>query len=92
MNIEVMHDLQGVTSVLILLCTYMYHRYESRGKTIVTRTTERRQVSYGQWEETEDVKVHTDLDPLDAKKKKYWGFGLISIFAIACYLIVACPK
>jgi t-SNARE complex subunit (syntaxin) len=38
------------------------------------------------------VKVHTDIDPLDARKKKYWGFAM-AIIAIICFvLIMMFPK
>jgi hypothetical protein len=92
MELMIAHYAQGLAAVLMVVCICMYFKYESRGKTTVITTTERRQVSYGHWEVTEDVKVHTDIDPLDAKKKKYWGFGLCVMFAICGCLIVMFPK
>jgi hypothetical protein len=92
MNLMITHYAQGLASVLLIVTVYMYFKYESRGKTTVTTTTERRQVSYGQWEVKEDVKVHTDIDPLDARKKKYWGFSLCVMVVICFVLIVVFPK
>jgi hypothetical protein len=47
MELMIAHYAQGLAAVLMVVCIFMYFKYESRGKTTVITTTERRQVSYG---------------------------------------------